>query len=89
MFAVFAWLVQSTVTLDGQHYGTSNWHKSKKLAEHAAAVVAVVVRQLPITLDDGLLERPLPAPWKLPVASVAATDDAAPAPPAAVAVASA
>jgi len=81
--------MQSTVTLDGQHYGTSNWHKSKKLAEHAAAVVVLVVRQLPITLDDGLLERPLPAPWKLPVAASVPSDETVAAPPAAVAVATA
>jgi hypothetical protein len=50
---------QATVALAGTRYTTGNWHKSKKMAEHAAAVVAVALARLPVPIDPGILDRPL------------------------------
>ena len=50
---------QTTVVLGLDRFGTTNWHKSKKIAEHAAAVGAIALAGLPVTLAPDLLERPL------------------------------
>ena len=53
---------KTTVEVDGRRYGTTNWHKSKKVAEHAAAVAAIGLARLPVPLGPDLLDQPLDIP---------------------------